>query len=161
MASKYNKDFLKSVGKHAPIDPQIKPIGKTVKQIAEDLGVTKQAVFDKKKQLSSELVNLVSKVGGTWYFTLQGESLIKQAFSKKEVSSNYKEFDSKFDSNLIPNLIATLQENQVMLRKELNEKNEQIEQLQKLLDQQQQLTLLDKNKTKQIEKKSHWWNKKD
>jgi hypothetical protein len=59
-------------------------IMKTIRQIAEEIGVSKQAVFYriKKPPLSYALESLVSKENGISTVSLDGEKLIKQTFVK-------------------------------------------------------------------------------
>ena len=56
---------------------------KTIREIAEEIGVTKQAIFYqmKKPPLSNTLRGLVSKENGLLTVSFDGEKLIKQAFS--------------------------------------------------------------------------------
>lgn len=58
---------------------------KTVKQIADEIGVSKQAVQQKMKKepLSTNLKKLSAMVDGVIYIDADGESLIKSAFPKK------------------------------------------------------------------------------
>ena len=55
---------------------------KTVRQIAEEIGVSKQAVFKKIKRepLSTGLRGLTSTVDGRLMVSVDGENLIKSAF---------------------------------------------------------------------------------
>lgn len=57
---------------------------KTIKKIADELGVSKQAVFKKMKQepLSTSLQGLTATVDGRLMVSVDGENLIKQAFSR-------------------------------------------------------------------------------
>lgn len=85
---------------------------KTVKQIADELGVSKQAV---RKKITPEIGNqfAVTK-GNTVYISEQGEALIKSAFSKsigKQVANN--------ETVTIDNLVTILQE-------DIKAKNQQI-----------------------------------
>lgn len=153
--------------------PVKKPQGKTVKQLSEELGVTKQAIFDKKKQLESELVDLVVKFDGVWYFTLQAETLIKQAFNKKEPSSALHQLDTKNNTDFIGNLIATLQHQLEVKDRQLETKNKQIEELTQTIKLQAESinanrknelagTLIDGQKKllQDNHKKKKWWNRK-
>jgi len=76
---------------------------KTIRQIAEEIGVSRQAVYYriKKPPLSHAMQSLVSKERTGLTVSFDGEKLIKQAFNKsvavKELS---KETDS-FDSSMI------------------------------------------------------------
>jgi predicted ArsR family transcriptional regulator len=87
--------------------------GKTIKQIADELGVSKTAV---RKKMTDEIKNQFSEtIGNTVYISEQGEDLIKSAFLKtneNQVSDNQSE------------TVCTLVS---MLQKELDIKNKQIE----------------------------------
>ena len=56
---------------------------KTIRQIADEIGVSKQAVFKKIKRepLSTSLQGLTATVDGRLMVEVDGEKLIKQAFS--------------------------------------------------------------------------------
>jgi len=58
---------------------------KTIKQIADEIGVSKQAVFYRirKEPLSNKLDGLISKENGVLMISLDGENLIKEAFNIK------------------------------------------------------------------------------
>ena len=79
----------------------MKQIGKTVRQIADEIGVTKQAVFKKIKSepLSTSLQRFISKVDGTVYISVDGENLVKQAFIKNDPSTKTDNQPSTVDSN--------------------------------------------------------------
>jgi len=55
---------------------------KTIKTLAGEIGVTKQAVFQKMKKepLASGLNNLTTRVGGVVYVYPEGEGMIKEQF---------------------------------------------------------------------------------
>ena len=59
---------------------------KTIRQIAVETGVTKQAIFKKIKAppLSTNIEPFMSKVDGVLMVEVDGVKLIKQAFKKKE-----------------------------------------------------------------------------
>ena len=61
-------------------------MAKTLKEIAEELGVSKQAVFKKINQvpLSTEIEKFISTVNGKKLVSVDGEILIKQAFQRKQ-----------------------------------------------------------------------------
>lgn len=61
-------------------------MSKTIKEIAEEIGVSKQAVFKKIKRqpLSTSLQGLMSTVDGRLTVSVGGEKLIKQAFFKND-----------------------------------------------------------------------------
>lgn len=106
---------------------------KTIKQIADEVGVSKQAVFKKIDNLG--LRQRLSKVNNQWLIDENIENTIKAAFS----TTNKTSTSSTTDSQKVDSLIATLQ-------KELEVKNGQISHLQKLLDQEQQLRMVTEQK---------------
>lgn len=63
---------------------------KTIREIAEEIGVSKQAVFKKinRQPLSTELIGLTSAVDGRLMVSVDGEKLIKQAFCAENVGDN-------------------------------------------------------------------------
>lgn len=69
-------------------------MAKTIKEIAEEIGVSKQAVFKKIKQepLSTEIEKFISTVDGKKLVSVDGVNLIKQAFHRKQ-----KKVDVNFD----------------------------------------------------------------
>lgn len=85
---------------------------KTIKQIADELGVSKTAV---RKKLTSEMKTKFAETNGnTVYISEQGETLIKSMFSKQNgnpVSAN--------QSETVSDLVSTL-------KAELSIKNQQI-----------------------------------
>lgn len=64
---------------------------KTIREIADEIGVSKQAVFKKIKRepLSTSLRGLTSTVDGRLTVSVDGEKLIKQAFSQDVPSTNH------------------------------------------------------------------------
>lgn len=60
--------------------------GKTIKQIADEIGVSKQAVFKKIKSepLSTGLQEFMSTVDGKLMVSVDGETIIKRAFAEKK-----------------------------------------------------------------------------
>jgi predicted transcriptional regulator len=85
---------------------------KTIKQIAEDLGVSKTAI---RKKITPEIRNQFAEtIGNTVFINEEGEALIKSTFHKtteNRVSAN--------DSETFSRLVA-------MLQSELDAKNQQI-----------------------------------
>ena len=140
-------------------------MSKTIKQLADELCVSKQAVFKKIKSepLSTSLQQFVSTVNGTVYISVDGEELIKQTFSQNERQQVTINQSSTIDSKLMAALTDTIQvlkQQLELLNTQLQEKDRQIEQLQKLLDQQQQLHLVEQTKLLPIlEEKQSLWGK--
>lgn len=113
---------------------------KTVKQIADDLGVSKQAVFKKIDNLG--LRKRLSKNGNQWLIDESIENTIKSAF----LTTSRTTTSSSTGSQLVDSLVD-------MLQNELEAKNKQINQLQKLLDQEQQLHMVTEQKLMLLEEK--------
>ena len=102
-------------------------MSKTVKQIADELGVTKQAVHQKRKSkaLSTALQPFTSIVDGVVYISVDGENLIKQAFStddRKPVDVNVDDNDRK----QVDGLLTVLQDTISVLKDQLKEKDAQL-----------------------------------
>lgn len=76
-------------------------MAKTIKEIAEEIGVSKQAVFKKINQvpLSTEIEKFISTVNGKKLVSVDGENLIKQAFQRKQKTANVN-VDAKDDGKM-------------------------------------------------------------
>lgn len=116
---------------------------KTIKQIADELGVSKTAVRKKIENLG--LRSSLQKNGNQFAIDENQERLIKSAFSESEAETK-TETDSQTETETVSALVS-------MLQRELDAKNEQIAHLQKLLDQEQQLRMVTEQKLLQIEDK--------
>lgn len=127
---------------------------KTIKQIADELGVSKTAVRKKIENLG--LRSGLRKNGNQFAIDKNQEKLIKSAFSENE-SETQTQTKSQTETQTVSDLVCVLQ-------RELDAKNEQITHLQKLLDQEQQLRMVTEQKLLQIEDKQEqeyqpkkWW----
>jgi len=112
---------------------------KSIKQIADDIGVSKQAVFYriKKPPLSDVLAPFISNNDGTLQVELDGENLIKQAFrqdNNKIFDTKESSIDGKESSNVIKafegfdaELIKILRETSDILRNQLDVKDQQLD----------------------------------
>ena len=115
---------------------------KTIREIADELGVSKQAIWQKiKRDTSIDLRQFTSTKGNTVYVDVDGQKAIKSMFSsnsstrdrqqKDDVDDNKKDaVDEQDEVKFLRNLVSEIQ----------SEKKE----LHKLLDQQQRLALQDK-----------------
>lgn len=121
---------------------------KTIKQLADELQIKKHIVKYKVQKLSGEYVE---KRNGILYINDDGQKLIKDSLGEesKKISGEYQDNNPEKTDNYYSIDI---------LLKELEEKNKQIEvlhdmfkQQQKLLDQQQVLTLQANKKIEQLE----------
>ena len=115
---------------------------KTIRELADDLGVSKQAIWQKiKRDTSIDLRQFTSTKGNTVYVDVDGQKAIKSMFSndsstrfrqqKDDVDDNKKDdVDERDEVEFLRSLVSEIQ----------SEKKE----LHKLLDQQQRLALQDK-----------------
>lgn len=129
----------------------------TIKELADELGITKQAVRRYFDQLPTELVP--TKKGGSYQINPKAQAFIKDRVNRvdskldSQIDTNKVDVDTKLDSHVDSKNDSEL----VKFQKEfIQDKNEQIESLKEqikklhtLLDQQQQLTL---QSNKQIDK---------
>ena len=129
----------------------------TIKELADELGITKQAVRRYFDQLPTELVP--TKKGGSYQINPKAQAFIKDRVNRvdskldSQIDTNKVDVDTKLDSHVDSQNDSEI----VKFQKEfIQDKNEQIESLKEqvkklhtLLDQQQQLTL---QSNKQIDK---------
>lgn len=133
-------------------------MAKTIKQIADEIGVSKQAVRDKIAKLG--LHETLQRNANQICINEQQENLIKSAFLEKQMQSQTAKIDCDY--------IAQMQSEIEFLKEQIYVKDRQLEQAQKMIDQQQQLTLISENKLLLLEqkesayenKKLHWWQRK-
>ena len=94
--------------------------GKTIKQIADEIGVSKQAIFYriKKPPLSNALQPFTSKFDGVLTVSFDGEILIKSAFNHNKGVKEPSNFDVKENQSF--DALYT------MFQRELDAKNEQL-----------------------------------
>jgi len=107
---------------------------KTIRQIADEIGVSKQAVFYRIKRppLSNALQSLTSKVDGVLTVSFDGENLIKQAFEQNTVKQDRQTLDEKpstVDTQVDDEIVRLLQKNIEILQSQLEIKDKQIEDL--------------------------------
>ena len=114
-------------------------MSKTIKQIAEEIGVSKTAV---RKKITDELkVKFSETIGNTVYISKEGENIIKSSFSKRK-----EKLVSDKDSETVSELVCMLKNELSSKNKQLEAKDTQITELQNLLNQQQQLHLMEQKK---------------
>ena len=116
---------------------------KTIRQIADEIGVSKQAVFKKIKRepLSTSLQGLTATVDGRLMVEVDGEKLIKQAFSEIAPSTTDNQLTGAVDGLVdapstknaektaeVDDVIADLQATIDTLQGQLEVKDRQIEQ---------------------------------
>lgn len=105
-------------------------MAKTIKQIADEIGVSKTAVRNQIENLGLRLS--LRKNGNQFAIDEEQERLIKSAFSQKETQSENANLvcDKSATLRLLSDTLSTLQE-------QLKEKDKQIERLQTELEQAQ------------------------
>ena len=116
---------------------------KTIRQIADEIGVSKQAVFKKIKRepLSTSLQGLMETVDGRLTVSVDGEKLIKQAFSEITPSTTDNKLTGAVDglvdapstkneekTVVVDGVISVLQATIDTLQGQLEVKDRQIEQ---------------------------------
>ena len=116
---------------------------KTIRQIADEIGVSKQAVFKKIKRepLSTSLQGLTATVDGRLMVEVDGEKLIKQAFSEIAPSTTDNQLKGAVDGLVdapstknaektaeVDGVISVLQATIDTLQGQLEVKDRQIEQ---------------------------------
>jgi predicted DNA-binding transcriptional regulator YafY len=116
-------------------------MAKTTKQIADEMGVSKQKVY---RYIKKNCICEAHQENGVMYYDETAETLIKQGFSENEA---HHEAHHEAHQNHINEAVIEL------LRNELQAKNEQIGKLQKLLDQEQQLRMVSEQKLLLLEEK--------
>ncbi|ANK61174.1 hypothetical protein BSQ39_12790 [Loigolactobacillus backii] len=126
---------------------------KTIRELADEFGVSKQAI--RKKLDASFRENYVQTVTRNGVQTLvvvnSGYLLLKQHFGG---SNNQKPEGVTFTSNLgnsNQNTIELLNQQLAIKDSQIKEKDEQLKSMQKLLNQSQQLQLMAENKIKKLE----------
>jgi len=102
-------------------------MGKTIKLIADELGVSKQAVYKKIKAqpLSTSLQQFTQTVYMVVYISVDGEKLIKSAFAKID---RQPVVDNQLSTGL-QSCLRLLEKQNEQLSRELEIKNKQIEDL--------------------------------
>ncbi|WP_270234520.1 DUF536 domain-containing protein [Lactococcus garvieae] len=119
---------------------------KTIKELADEFNVSKQAV---RKRLTEEFranhVETVTSNGvKTLVVTYTGYMLLKQHFTTSNTTGNDKATDTSNPTNADLSVVKILEQQLFVKDKQLENKDSQISQMQNLLDQQQRLALQDK-----------------
>ena len=119
---------------------------KTIKELADEIGVSKQAVWQKiKKESSIDLRQFTSKKGNTVYVDVDGQKAIKNAFFNK-TSTKKRQQKVFIDDNVNDSIDSVSEEKEeiLFLRNLVSELQLEKKEIHKLLDQQQRLALQDK-----------------
>ena len=115
---------------------------KTIRELADELGVSKQAIWQKiKRDTSIDLRQFTSTKGNTVYVNVDGQKTIKSMFKN---GSSTKEHQHQDDSDDNEKDAVYDQDEVKFLRNLVSEIQSEKKELHKLLDQQQRLALQDK-----------------
>ena len=115
---------------------------KTIRELSDELGVSKQAIWQKiKRDASIDLRQFTSTKGNTVYVDVDGQKAIKSMFSN-DSSTRYRQQKDDVDDNK-KNAVDG-QDEVKFLRNLVSEFQSEKKELHKLLDQQQRLALQDK-----------------
>ena len=115
---------------------------KTIRELADELGVSKQAIWQKiKRDASIDLRQFTSTKGNTVYVDVDGQKAIKAMFSN-DPSTRYRQQKDDVDDNKKDAVDG--QDEVKFLRNLVSEIQSEKKELHKLLDQQQRLALQDK-----------------
>ena len=115
---------------------------KTIRELADELGVSKQAIWQKiKRDTSIDLRKFTSTKGNTVYVDVDGQKAIKSMFSNNS-STKFRQQTDDVDDNKKDDVDE--QDEVEFLRSLVSEIQSEKKELHKLLDQQQRLALQDK-----------------
>lgn len=115
---------------------------KTIRELADELGVSKQAIWQKiKRDASIDLRQFTSTKGNTVYVNVDGQKAIKSRFSN-DSSTKERQHEDYIDDNKKGDVDD--QDEVKFLRNLVSEIQSDKKELHRLLDQQQQLALQDK-----------------
>jgi len=131
---------------------------KTIRELADELGVSKTAIH---KKISETIKRQhFSKNGNRFLIDEEGQNIIKSMFidlknenQKTEVSVLVSDIKNKGNQKVseVSELVSVLKDRILVSDEQNKSKDKQIERLQKLLDQQQILTLQANKKIEQLE----------
>lgn len=122
---------------------------KTIKQIADEIGLDKQKVY---RFIKKNHINEAHQKSGVMYYDEAVESLIKSHFLK--IATSIEAHQTASNEAVIDVLMkqSEILKNELEIKnKQIDELNKRLEENQKLLDQQQQLHAIAENKIKLLE----------
>ena len=111
----------------------------TVRELAEELGISRQAVHKKINQLPTELTP--KKVDGAYQLTHEIANFIRDSGKIPATVNQPVNQLINGEVDALKMMIKELQEEKEKIYGQLEKKDIQVDHLQKLIDQQQQLTL--------------------
>ncbi len=138
-----------------------------IKEAAEELGVSRQTVYNWIDRIGKDLDQYIYKAQGPWLIDKEGLELIRQAITSKEPFTKKGKGSQQegFNGNgyrvyeLLQEHIDSLKEQTRRLEQELDRKNQQFENFQVLLKQNQEriLELEGDTQEKQDQTRPRWW----
>lgn len=142
----------------------------SITEFAKRANVSRQAVYKRLTNIDDNLIKYVNTVDGKKMLDIQALKDVYGIEVDKEVDKNDNVESTSCQSNVNldnpKNKVEDMLLKQIeILQQEIKIKNEQIEQLHKLLDQEQQLRMIQEQKILQIEEsnqeqkeqKKKWW----
>jgi len=128
---------------------------KTIKQLADDLGVSKTAI--NKKINENFKRKHFKKIGNKFLIDSDGQNAIRDMFAASKEKERKPEVceNENIENREVSDLVFVLKERLAISDEQNIIKDKQIENLQKLLDQQQILTLQANKKIEELELKSN------
>ena len=122
---------------------------KTIRALAEEIGVTKQAIFQKMKKepLASGLDNLTTRVGGIVYVYPEGEGMIKEQFHRVQQIFTIPKADNNINSFLKEQLDRKDRQLEV-LNLHISAKDKQIDSLNKQIEELSMALTVSQEQTK-------------
>lgn len=123
---------------------------KTIKQIADELGVSKQKVY---RFIVKNHITASSEMKQSKLYDEAVEKLIKQGFSANEPHQkpHHEVHQNHINDAVSEAVIELLRQELEQKNEQLKEKDRQIAQLQKLIDQEQQLHMVTERKFQLLE----------
>lgn len=125
---------------------------KTVAQIADKLGINKLRVY---RFIDKNSIAPTETIKGVNYYDKHAQALINKHFIDKKTAATVSDNDTSDTRNEkeLEQLLREKTDRISFIEIQITEKDEQIKQLTKLLDQQQQLSLSDKNEVMMLKEK--------
>ena len=127
----------------------------SIKELSEELGISRQAVYKRIHQLPTQCQP--KKIDGVYKLTPKTVDLIR----------NFEDVTTKLPTNdnqlvgIMKTQINELKEDKERLYEQLFQKDKQLDHLQKLLDQQQQLTLQANRQNERLQLQLQFFQEKD
>jgi len=104
---------------------------KTIKQIADEIGVSKTAVRNK---ITPEVKTKFSQtVSGVVYISSEGETIIKQGFNRTKAQTKFLDDSANYSENQFAQVSAEVSTLLSILQKELENKNDLISEQQQTI----------------------------